>query len=141
MKTKFALTQSDVLQIAAAAQAHAEKNNWIVSIAIVDDGGHLMHFTRLDGAPATTVEISQAKARMSSYTTRETRFVEEVVNKGRTSYLSVLGVGAIRGAALEGGVPITVEGQCVGAVGVSGVKSIEDAEIAMAGIAAVVKAA
>ena len=136
MQTKPVMTLSDVKKIAAAAEAHALANQWKVSIAIVDDGGHLMHFARLDGAPASTCDIAPAKARMAAFTTKETKVHEDAINNGRTSFLSALTLGHVRGAALEGGVPIVVEGHTVGAVGVSGVKSEDDAAIAKAGIAA-----
>jgi glc operon protein GlcG len=132
MKTKPFLELKDVKKIAAAAEAEALKNNWAVTIAIVDDGGHLLHLTRLDGAAAISSHIAPAKAHTSALGRRESRVYEEVINGGRTSFLSAP---ALKGM-LEGGVPILQDGVCLGAVGVSGVKSIEDAQIARAGIAA-----
>lgn len=131
MKTKPVLTFDDVKKIAAAAEAEALANKWAVTIAIVDDGGHLLHLQRLDGAAAISSLIGPAKARTSAIGQRETKVYEEMINNGRTAFLS-----APLDGMLEGGVPIVVDGQTVGAVGVSGVKSNEDAQIAKAGIAA-----
>src|SRR6476659_4021365 len=128
MKTKPMLELADLKAVAAAAEAEALKNNWAVSIAIVDDGGHLLWLQRLDGAAPVSSHIAPAKARTAALGRRESRVYEEMINGGRTSFLS-----APREGMLEGGVPVMVEGQCVGAVGVSGVKSSEDAQIARAG--------
>ena len=133
MKTQSILELSDVQTIAAAAQAEAEKNNWAVSIAIVDAGGHLLHFQRLNGAPPISSHIAPAKAKTSAMGRRETKIYEDVINGGRYSFLSAPYIEGM----LEGGVPILKDGACIGAVGVSGVKSPEDAQIAKAGIAAI----
>ena len=133
MKTKSVLEFSDVQTIAAAAQAEAVKNNWAVSIAIVDDGGHLLSFQRLDGAAPVSSHIAPGKARTAAIGQRETKVYEDMINGGRVSFLSAPDLSAM----LEGGVPIMKDGQCLGAVGVSGVKSSEDAQIAKAGIAAI----
>ena len=132
MKTKFTLDLPDVKAVAAAAEAEALKNNWAVTIAIVDDGGHLLWLQRLDGAAAISSHIAPAKAHTAALGRRESKGYEDVINGGRTSFLSVPEIKGL----LEGGVPIMKEGQCLGAVGVSGVKSSEDAQIAKAGIAA-----
>lgn len=132
MNTKPFLSLGDVKIIAAAAEAEALRNAWNVSIAIVDDGGHLLWLQRLDGAAPVSAYIAPAKARSAALGRRETRDYEEMINKGRTAFLSVPEVDGL----LEGGVPIVAGGQCVGAVGVSGVKASEDAQIAKAGIAA-----
>lgn len=132
MKTKPELELADVKIIAAAAEAEALKNHWAVAIAIVDDGGHLMWFQRLDGAAATAAHIAPAKARTAAMGRRESKVYEDIINGGRTAFLTVPGMDGL----LEGGVPIMKDGQCMGAVGVSGVKSTEDAQIARAGIAA-----
>ena len=132
MKNKAVLELADVKAVAAAAEAEALKNNWAVTIAIVDDGGHLLWLQRLDGAPAISAHIAPAKAHTAVLGRRESKAYEDVINQGRTSFLSAP---AIQGM-LEGGVPILKDGQCLGAVGVSGVKSSEDAQIAKAGIAA-----
>lgn len=131
MQTKKYLIQDDVQTIARAAVAEATKNKWAVTIAIVDDGGHLLFLQRLDGAPPVSAYISQEKARTAALGRRESKRYEDMINQGRSAFLSAPLVGM-----LEGGVPITVDGQVVGAVGVSGVQSSEDAQIAKAGIAA-----
>jgi glc operon protein GlcG len=132
MKTKSVLEFADVKTIAAAAEAEAIKNNWAVSIAIVDDGGHLLWFQRLDGAAPISSHIAPGKARTAAVGLRETKVYEDMINGGRVSFLSAPDLSAM----LEGGVPIMKDGQCLGAIGVSGVKSSEDAQIAKAGIAA-----
>ncbi len=131
MKNKAVLELADVKAVAAAAEAEALKNNWAVTIAVVDDGGHLLWLQRLDGAPPISAHIAPAKAHTAALGRRESKVYEDVINQGRMSFLSAP---AIEGM-LEGGVPILVDGQCIGAVGVSGVKSSEDAQIAKAGIA------
>jgi uncharacterized protein GlcG (DUF336 family) len=133
MQTKSILQLADLKKIAAAAEAEALKNNWAVSISIVDDGGHLLWLQRLDGAAPISAQIAPAKARTSALGRRESRIYEEMINGGRVSFLSAPGLDGL----LEGGVPIMQDGQCLGAVGVSGVKSVEDAQIARAGIAAI----
>ena len=132
MKQQAQLELADVKRIAAAAEAHALDKGWAVSIAIVDAGGHLLWLQRLDGAAAISAQIAPAKANTAALGRRESKVYEDIINQGRTSFLSAPGLQGL----LEGGVPILVDGQCIGAVGVSGVKSTEDAEIAKAGIAA-----
>ena len=133
MKNKPVLEFADVKAMAAAAEAEALKNNWAVSIAIVDDGGHLLSLQRLDGAAPISAHIAPAKANTAAMGRRESRVYEEMINGGRVSFLSAPDLKGL----LEGGVPIMKEGQCLGAIGVSGVKSTEDAQIAKAGIAAI----
>ncbi|AMM25838.1 GlcG/HbpS family heme-binding protein [Variovorax sp. PAMC 28711] len=132
MKTKAVLELADIKTIAAAAEAEALKNNWAVTIAIVDDGGHLLWLQRLDGAPAISSLIGPAKAHTAAVGRRDSKVYEDIINGGRTAFLTVPGVSGL----LEGGVPIVKDGNVIGAVGVSGVKSNEDAQIAKAGIAA-----
>jgi glc operon protein GlcG len=132
MITKPSLTLADVKIIVAACEAEALKNNWAVTIAIVDEGGHLLALQRLDGAPPISAHIAPAKAHTSALGRRETKVYEDIINQGRTSFLSV----PLLEGMLEGGVPIVVNAQCVGAVGVSGVKSSEDVQVAKGGIAA-----
>src|SRR5512133_2679984 len=132
MKTKPTLELADIKRIAAAAEAEALNNNWAVTIAVVDDGGHLLWLQRLDGAAALSAHIAPAKAHTAALGRRESKGYEDVINGGRSSFLSVPTVSGM----LEGGVPIMKDGVCLGAVGVSGVKSTEDAQIARAGIAA-----
>lgn len=133
MKTQSVLEAADIKTMAAAAEAEALKNSWAVSIAIVDAGGHLLHFQRLDGAAPISAHIAPAKAHTAALGRRESKGYEDVINGGRYSFLSAP---AVQGM-LEGGVPIMKDGFCLGAVGVSGVKSSEDAQIAKAGIAAI----
>lgn len=133
MKTKAVLEQADIKAIAAAAEAEALKNKWAVTIAIVDDGGHLLHLQRLEGAAPISAHIAPAKANTAAMGQRESKVYEDVINGGRTSFLSAPYIQGM----LEGGVPIVKDGQCLGAVGVSGVKSSEDAQVARAGIAAI----
>jgi len=132
MQTKKVLTHEDVLKIAAGAEAEARANRWAVAICIVDDGGHPLWFVRLDGTAPISAYLATEKARTSALGKRESRTYEEMINQGRSAFLSAPQLQAM----LEGGVPILVDGQLVGAVGVSGVKSSEDAQIARAGIAA-----
>jgi uncharacterized protein GlcG (DUF336 family) len=132
MLTKPVLSLDDIKKIAAAAEAEAVKNKWAVCIAIVDDGGHLLWLQRLDGAAPLSSHIAPAKARVAALGRRESKVYEDMINSGRTSFVGVPMVDA----PLEGGVNIVVDGHTVGAVGVSGVKSNEDAQIAKAGIAA-----
>jgi len=132
MRNRPTLTADDARRIVAAAEAEALANHWRVTIAVVDDGGHLLWLQRLDGAPPVSAEIAPAKARTAAVGRRESKVYEDMINQGRVSFLSaptLLGM-------LEGGVPIMVDGDCLGAVGVSGVKSSEDAQVARAGIAA-----
>jgi len=132
MKTKPTLELSDLKIIVAAAEAEALANNWPVTIAVVDDGGHLLWLQRLDGAAAISAHIAPAKAHTAALGRRDSKVYEDVINGGRSSFLSVPAVSGM----LEGGVPIMKDGHCLGAIGVSGVKSTEDAQIARAGIAA-----
>ena len=132
MQTKSVLTSDDVKKIAAAAEAEALANHWAVTIAIVDDGGHLLALQRLDGAAPLTAHIAPAKAKTSAMGRRETKIYEDIINNGRTAFLTAPYIEGL----LEGGVPVIVDGQVVGAVGVSGVKSEQDVQIAKAGISA-----
>jgi uncharacterized protein GlcG (DUF336 family) len=133
MKNTYALESADIKAIAAAAEAEALNNKWAVTIAIVDDGGHLLHLQRLDGAAPISAHIAPAKANTAAMGRRESKVYEDMINGGRVSFLSAPDLKGL----LEGGVPIMKDGQCLGAVGVSGVKSTEDAQIAKAGIAAI----
>jgi uncharacterized protein GlcG (DUF336 family) len=129
---KPVLTLDDVKAIAAAAEAEAKANNWNVVISIVDDGGHLMWLQRLDGVAPVSAYIAPAKAKAAAMGRRESKVYEDLINNGRISFTTAPHIDGL----LEGGVPIVVDGHVVGAVGVSGVKSAEDAQIAKAGIAA-----
>ena len=133
MKTKYFLESKDIQAIASAAMAEAIKNEWAVTIAIVDEGGHLLWLHRLDGAAPISAHIAPAKAQTAALGRRETKIYEDIINNGRLSFLSA----PVIHGMLEGGVPIITDGAVIGAVGVSGVKSNEDAQIAKAGIAAI----
>ncbi|WP_268800600.1 heme-binding protein [Pseudomonas huanghezhanensis] len=132
MKTKSVLTQTEITRIIAAARTEAQANNWVVSIAVVDDGGHLLGFERLDGCAPIGGYIAIEKARTSALGRRESKGYEEMINGGRTAFAT-----APLLTSLEGGVPVIVDGEVIGAVGVSGVKADQDAQIAKAGVAAV----
>jgi glc operon protein GlcG len=132
MKNKFTLESDDIKAIAKAAEAEAIQHNWAVCIAIVDDGGHLLWLQRLDGAAPISAHIAPAKAHTAALGRRETKIYEDIINGGRYSFLTA----PLIEGMLEGGVPIIKDGQVIGAVGVSGVKSTEDAQIAKAGVAA-----
>jgi glc operon protein GlcG len=116
----------------AAAMAEARKNSWSVSIAVVDTHGELVGFLRMDGAMIATVDVSRAKARTAARFRRPTFMLDSSVKAGRVQLLALDGV-----TPVEGGVPITVNGQVVGAIGVSGATSAQDAQMALAGAAAV----
>ncbi|MGL6244197.1 heme-binding protein [Pseudomonas sp.] len=132
MQSKVVLDNADIARILAGAREEALRNHWAVTIAVVDDGGHPLALERLDGCAPIGAYIAMEKARSAALGRRETKGYEEMVNGGRTAFIS-----APMLTSLEGGVPILIEGQVVGAVGVSGVKSDQDAQIAKAGIAGV----
>jgi glc operon protein GlcG len=131
MQSKAVLTQQEVSRMLAAARDEANKNDWNVAIVIVDDGGHPLALERLDGCAAIGAYIATEKARSAAMGRRETKGYEDMVNGGRTAFVTAPIV-----TALEGGVPVIHEGQVIGAIGVSGVKADQDAQIAKAGVAA-----
>ena len=133
MKTRQMLTLDDCRRISAAAEAEAKKNGWNVCIAILDDGGHLLHLVRMDGATPANARIAVEKGRTAAETRRSTAGWQERV-KTRPEMLRMPGV-----LPVQGGLPIVVEGGCVGGVGVSGVQSHEDEQIAKAGIDALAR--
>ena len=130
MRTKRSLSLSDARSMLQAARAEAEQRKWNVSIAVVDDGGFLLLLERMDGAPLPSAEIATRKAWTAAMLRLPTKTLEEVV-KERPALVGF--PGQLR---VQGGLPILVEGECVGAVGVSGVASHEDEQVARAGIAA-----
>src|SRR5882757_6730221 len=132
MITKSALTEADVTTLIAGAKTEAQKNSWAVSIAVMDDGGHLLGFLRLDGAAVFSASVAVEKAKTAALGCRESKNFEDMINNGRYAFLSVPTMQGL----LEGGVPVIHGGRVVGAIGVSGVKSNEDAQIAKAGVAA-----
>lgn len=125
------LTLAGAESVLAAAQAEARKHGWPVAIAVVDDGGHLYAFARLDETQLGSIEVAIGKARSAVLFKRETRLWEEALRGGRLSPLAFPDL-----LPAEGGVPIRSGGRIVGAVGVSGVKPEEDAQVARAGAAA-----
>jgi len=127
---KKALNLEAAREIAAAAEAAARKNGWNVSIAILDDGGHLLHYLRMDEAPLGSVNVSQAKARSALLFKRPTKVFSETVAGGRVNMLALPGA-----IPVEGGVPLLAGGKVVGSIGVSGVTSEQDGEVAAAGAA------
>jgi len=127
MRTKPCLTLADVKKMMAACEAEAEKHKWAVAIAIVDDGGFLLGFERMEGAPPISAEVSLGKARTSAMTKRPSKFFEDRV-KERPAFAGFPG-----GILIQGGIPLLHQGECVGAIGVSGVQSHEDEQIAQAG--------
>jgi glc operon protein GlcG len=127
MRTKPCLTSSDVKKALDACEAEATKNKWAVAIAIVDDGGFLLGFFRMDGAPPISAEVSVGKARTSAMTKRPSKFFEDRV-KERPAFANFPA-----GILIQVGIPLTHENACVGAIGVSGVQSHEDEQIAEAG--------
>ena len=131
MKTRPMLTLDDCRKISAAAEAEARKNNWIVAIAVLDDGGHLLHLVRMDGASPFNARTAQAKGQTAAETRRSTLVWEERIKSGRVSMLGMPNI-----TPVQGGLPIVVEGTCVGGIGVSGVQSHEDEQICAAGIKA-----
>jgi glc operon protein GlcG len=132
MQSKPMLTLDDVKKIAAAAEAEAVANGWAVVISIVDDGGHPLWLQRMDGVAPLTAHMAAAKAKTAALGRRESKIYEDMILNGRMSMMSAPEIEGM----IEGGVPIVVDGHYVGAVGVSGVKSACDAQIAKAGIAA-----
>ena len=131
MRTRPALTLADVKTIAAAAEAEALRQGWVVTISVCDDGGHLVWLQRMDGAPPMSAAVAPEKARTCVLTRRPSKALEDMVNSGRYAALKMPLV------PLEGGEMIVVDGEVVGAVGVSGVKADEDAQVARAGVAAI----
>ncbi len=134
MKTRQELTQEDCRKIATSAQAEARKNSWNVAIAILDDGGHLLHFERMDGATPANAGIALEKGRTAAISRRSSGKWEELIKSGRTAMMKMPGI-----LPVQGGVPIVADGTCIGAVGVSGVQSHEDEQICQAGIDALLK--
>lgn len=134
LPTKKSLSLSVAKQVAAAAEKHAQENKWNVCIAIVDDGGHLVYFQRIDGTQTGSVQVSQRKAQTAIGFKRPTKVFEEGVAGGRNALLALPGA-----VPLEGGVPLVVDGQMIGAIGVSGVTAQQDGMIAQAGADALAK--
>lgn len=134
MKTRPVLTLEDCQKVSAASLTEARNNNWNVTIAILDDGGHLLHLVRMDGATPANAGIAVEKGRTAAISRRSSGKWEDIVKGGRNAMLKMPGI-----LPVQGGMPIMVDGTCVGAVGVSGVASHEDEQIAQAGIDALLK--
>ena len=132
-----ALTQALQSSVLQAAQAHAQQHQWAVTIALCDAGGHLVALQRMDGAPPISAHIAPEKAKTSALTRKPSQVYEDMINQGRTAFLSAPTLHGM----LSGGLPIMLKGECVGAIGVSGVKPQEDVAIAEAGLAALNAAA
>ena len=130
MRTKHTLTLDDAKRIALAAQAEADRNAWQVVIAIVDDAGHLLYLQR-DQAQIGSIEVAIQKAKASALFKRPTKFWEDLVAEGKLGYLVMPGM-----LPIEGGLPLLIEGACLGAIGVSGVTAVQDGQIAAAGVQA-----
>ena len=128
LPSKKTLTLKVAQQVAAAAEKHAQENQWKVCIAIVDDGGHLIYFQRMDGVQSGSVEVSQRKAETAMRFKRPTKVFEEGIAGGRTALVTLPGA-----VPLEGGIPLSLDGEMIGAIGVSGVTSQQDGMIAQAG--------
>ena len=133
MLSKSVLTLDEANSMIDAAFAEADKNGWKDTVAVVDDGGHLLAMRRMDGCAPVAAYIAPQKARSAALGRRETSEFEAMINGGRTAFLSAPEITGL----LEGGVPLKVEGQVVAAIGVSGVKPDQDAQVAKAGIAAI----
>jgi len=131
---KKALTLAVAKQMAAAAAAEAQKNNWNVVIAIVDDGGHLVYLERLDETQIGSIEVALQKAKSAASFKRPTKVLEDVLAGGRMAILTLPGA-----MPIEGGVPIALDGKVLGAIGVSGVTAQQDGQIAKAGVDALPK--
>lgn len=134
LTTKKALTLAVAKEIAAASSRFAQKNKWNVAITVVDDGGHMVYFERMDGVQTGSIEVAIRKAKTAVAFKRPTRLFEEAVADGRTVLVALPG-----GMPFEGGVPITVREEVIGAVGVSGVTAQQDGMIAQAGVDALPK--
>lgn len=134
LNTKRCLTLDVVKEIAAAAEAEAISNNWKVSIAIVDDGANLLYLERLDGAQISSADVALGKATTAMRYKRPSRALEEAVAGGRNALIAVHGI-----TPLQGAVPIILEGDIIGAIGVSGVLPSQDEQIAIAGASILAK--
>ncbi|MGC8792395.1 MAG: GlcG/HbpS family heme-binding protein [Bryobacteraceae bacterium] len=124
-----ALTLEAARKIAAAAEAEARRNNWRVVITVVDEGGYPVYLARMDGVQLASIEIALRKARSAALFRRPTKAFEDQLAGGRQAVLALPGA-----LPFEGGLPIVVDGEVIGAIGVSGVASQQDGQIAKAGV-------
>ncbi len=128
LAARVGLTLDVAKQISAAAEAEAAKNKWTVAIAIVDEGGHLIYLAKIDNTQYGSVDVAIQKAQTSAAFKRPTKVFEDAIAGGRNAIIGLKGA-----LPLEGGVPIMHDGKVIGAIGVSGVKSTEDGQVAKAG--------
>ena len=126
---KKSVSLEDARKAGAAAAVEAKKNKWNMAIAVVDDGGHLIYFERIDETQFGSVDIAIGKARTAASLKRPTKALEDALNGGQYAILSFPNI-----LPREGGLPINADGKVVGAIGVSGGKSSEDAQVAKAGV-------
>jgi glc operon protein GlcG len=131
MITQKTLSLADAKVIAASAAARAQREGWKVVVALVDAGGHLIYLERADGTQLGSIVVAQEKAKTALLFKRPGKAFEDVVNGGKVNMLCLPGA-----TSIEGGLPLTYEGQIVGAIGISGVTSQQDGEVAAAGAAA-----
>lgn len=134
LATKKALTLEVAKQMAAYAEAEARKNQWNVVVAIVDDGANLIYLQRMDDTQIGSIDVAQQKAKSAIRFKRPTKVLEDVVAGGRLGMMQLAG-----SIPVEGGLPIAVDGQIIGAIGVSGVQSSQDGQVAKAGLDALPK--
>ena len=131
---KKSISLEDARKAAAAAAAEAKKNKWTMAIAVVDDGGQLVYFERIDETQFGSIDIAIGKARTAASLKRPTKALEDALNKGQYAILSFPNI-----LPREGGLPIFADGKVIGAIGVSGGTSSEDAQVAKAGVDALKK--
>ncbi|MET0292431.1 MAG: heme-binding protein [Steroidobacteraceae bacterium] len=131
LATKTALTLDVAKALSSAAEVEAAKNKWSVVIAIVDDGGRLIHLVRRDGTQIASVDVAQGKASSAVGFKRPTKALEDTIAGGRNAMLGIQGL-----TPVQGGLPLVVNGETIGAIGVSGVTSAQDEQVAQAGVAA-----
>jgi glc operon protein GlcG len=117
--------------MAAAGEAEARKNGWKVAIAIVDVAGGLILFHKIDETQAGSIAVAQGKARAAALFKRPSKALEEAIAGGKQAFLAVDGI-----VPMQGGLPVVVEGKVIGAVGVSGVTSAQDEQVAQAALGA-----
>lgn len=135
MMTKPILSEAEIARILSAAKEEASRNQWVVTVAVVDDGGHPLALQRMDGCAPIAAYIAMSKAKSAALGRRPSADYENMINGGRAAFLSAPTLEGM----LEGGLPIKVGAHVIGAVGVSGVQKDQDAQIATAGAAAVEK--
>jgi glc operon protein GlcG len=131
---KKALTLAAAREMAAAAEAEATKNGWNLVIVIVDDAGNLLYLERMDGVQLASIEVATRKARTAALYRRPSKDFADRMASGNTTTLALPEV-----IPLEGGLPIVVDGQVIGAIAASGAQAVQDAQAAQAGIDALLR--